>query len=303
MPESPLILNARGVAFACSGSFDRAREDLALASSQFPAMADVYASRGTFILQRRTDPVVALKYFEQSIEISPDYVLALNGRACARLLLHQWDSSAEDFRRVADRLSTEANIMGPMLAANLAVLQEERGKAVEMLLAELTGMDPGTSINEQVAMFRSLSPAQQQIVVDMKANQAAFNGELLSNSFFPSNATVGIEGGLKAGVTGVTPYVAGKVGAEFGLRDTTKWNMQGQQQFLEAVSLSHPNLKPREMGNIEAWTLGHMSDYSVFNQPGGVSSKEFGTEPIDEGQWRILSLYGLLYRVTTNAQD
>ncbi|MCS7306165.1 MAG: tetratricopeptide repeat protein, partial [Thermoguttaceae bacterium] len=103
-----LAFNARGVAYATEKQFRKAREDFQSAiDTSAQQLADAYANIGFLRIDTKEGPEAALKAFDQVLGnntsqpkkegLSPEYGLALEGRACIKLVLKQEESAHKDF--------------------------------------------------------------------------------------------------------------------------------------------------------------------------------------------------------------
>ena len=79
-----LALNARGVAYACTGAFKQALDDFEAACNAKPGLADAHANLGTVLIIKEAASG-ALEQFELALRSSPSFALAQNGQGCARL--------------------------------------------------------------------------------------------------------------------------------------------------------------------------------------------------------------------------
>jgi tetratricopeptide (TPR) repeat protein len=97
-PHFQLALIGRGTAFAAKKQWKEAREDFEEAQrlKDQPALAEAYASMGVLQILKRA-PEGARESYKQAINISPDYVLALNGLACANYGLAEWEVANKNF--------------------------------------------------------------------------------------------------------------------------------------------------------------------------------------------------------------
>jgi len=292
-PGNVLVRNARAVVYAARQEWDAARDDFSVAAAGSSQLADLYSSRGAYILQRQTDPQKALEYYEQALQISPDSSLALNGRACARILMHQWDTALADLEAAGKQPVGAAPQVARVLAANLACAASERKKAVDGILMQVAGIKPGMSIDETMQKINALPLSQRQTALDVANNAAGFNKGVLQNPYVPDKVDLGVTAGMNA----IGPYAEGSASATVFSKDATRQNFNDQSLLRDRIMQDNPGLKPREIGNLDAFVLQHDDAfiYGQFTKPGGVSTSEIGAEPVDAGSWNVTAMYGLAY--------
>jgi tetratricopeptide (TPR) repeat protein len=299
-PRAPLVLNARAVVHAALAEWDAAREDLVAAAEQDPLLSDLFASRGAYILGRATDPQRALEFYVQALKLSPDSILALNGRGCARIVLRQWEDARQDLE-LAVKLSSECSReLATISSFNLDTLVKMFNKASDDALARVVGIKPGMSITEKMDHIRSMPMGQQQLALDVLNNARNWNDRIAGNAMIPK-VEIGIAGGIKGSMIGPQPFLEGKIGLSWDVRETSRFNLGHQTELLDAMKNNNPTLTPKPIDNFTAWTLQHIdSRYKFLAQPGGVSTKEIASEPAEAGNWNVVTVFGLLYDVARN---
>lgn len=115
-PRFQLALIGRGTAFAAKEQWDGARKDFEEAQMEDqPRLAEAYASMGALQILKRA-PEGARQSYEQALNISPGYVLALNGLACAKYGLADWEAANSHFAEAARGLPI------PLFLGNLRAL-------------------------------------------------------------------------------------------------------------------------------------------------------------------------------------
>lgn len=302
-PKNAMVLNARGVVYAAKGEWDDARNDFKEAIEVNPSFAETYASRGTFILQRKTDAKIALDWFDRALEISPDYVLALNGRGGVKNLLQEWDMAVPDFEK-AKKLTTGclSEIAG-VVDLNFALLVDERNKAVSIMLSQLGGVDPGMSIDEKITMMDTWTPSQRQTGFDLLNNANNFNSKVQGGFWNPTKTEIGISAGFKGSIIGPQPFLKGEISVTKDWTTTAKFNQSHQIESMSIMSNRYGITRPNPISDMKAWVQQHMPgmDYGKLTKPRGVSSREIGDRPVDTGNWNVFTLYGLLYKMKPNA--
>jgi tetratricopeptide (TPR) repeat protein len=302
-PQASLTLNARAVAHAAQAEWDASRENFIAAVNLNPPLSDLFASRGGYILQRRTDPQKALDHYEQALKISPNSMLALNGRGCARILLRQWEAAMQDLETAVKLASDCSSELAMIFAINLDRLIKMVNETSEEALSQVAGIKPGMSIDEKMDRISRMPLGQQQLAVDILNNARNWNQRIAGNPFIPK-IDLGLAAGVKGSLFGPVPYVEGRMNLQWDIKETSSFNLSHQTDLLRAISSSGPSLTPNKIDNFTAWTLQHApgSPYPFLAQPGGVSSKEIAAEPIEAGSWNVVSFYGLLYDIGASAK-
>ena len=120
-PNHPLALNARGTVYSAIGKWDHALVDLKKATIARDSLADAHASLGAMWIQRREGAEGALESFNRALALSPDFVLAYNGIACAKYVLGRWEEANKDMADAGKYFTCRHSVL-PILSHNLAVL-------------------------------------------------------------------------------------------------------------------------------------------------------------------------------------
>ena len=149
-PNHLLARHARAVVYATQGNYQAASDDFRAARADSPKLAELHVSYATYLVQKRADAHKALEEYEEALKISPDYVLALNGRG-AMLVLLQRPPEAEAALTKAKQLSVGSLAeMAGVADLNLGALTGKTNKAPEQNLAAVAGWKPGTTIDYNV---------------------------------------------------------------------------------------------------------------------------------------------------------
>lgn len=301
-PQHPLVLHARGVAYASLGALDNASENFRVAARTHTGamLADLFASLGTYILQRKTDARFALKWFEQALKLSPEYVLALNGRGNARMLLQDWDGAAADLHAAKTRSSECLREITEVVNANVAALLEERDKAVSQALTQVAGFDPGFSLQEKISRLDTMPQVQRQRAYDVINNAAQYNRTWEGGLLQPTKTELSFSGGVKGSLIGQQPYLEGKLSATWDWTAKAEFNERQQTQLMDTMRQRYGITQANPINNLKAWASQHLlpgGHYGQLTSPQGVSSREIAAKPMDTGEWNVLTLYGLVYRV------
>lgn len=298
-PNHPMVLNARGVTHAAKGEFDPAREDFKKASETAPPLAEIFASWGTYILQRKTDAQIALERFDRALKISPDYVLALNGRGSARILRQDWDTALSDLKEAKTQATGCLSGIEGVVDLNLASLTDKRNEEVSTMLA----IAPGFSLQEKLSTLDRMTPPQRQAAFDVLNNARNFNGNIQGGFLNPSKTELGVSGGIKGSIVGPRPFLEGKTSATWNWSGKAKYNHGQQTGLMDAMSERYGITQANPINNLKAFGKQHMlpgGKYGKLTSPKGWSSREIGEKPVDTGNWNVFTLYGLLYKIKSD---
>jgi len=151
-PDHHLSMNAKAVALAGSGQWNRALVLLSELIALDPDFADPYGSRGTINVKRSQAPEGAIRWFDKALQIVPDFSLALNGRGSVHVALGNWEAAKADLEEARD-----ASACTLVATENLIAL--ELGRVEELARrGDLADSEAGTS------MLRSIrTPADQRL--------------------------------------------------------------------------------------------------------------------------------------------
>jgi tetratricopeptide (TPR) repeat protein len=295
-PQHVLSLHARGVVRAARGELDATRSDFREAATLDEGLAESQVSRGIYLVQKRTSPEKALECFEKALQISPNYVLALNNRGSLKTVLRKWDEATADLNKARELASGGLLAFRPLVERNIAVLVYRRNKAIEDSLALASGLTPGTDIGETLNEMQSWTPGQRQRFTDGLNDATQFNDGIMRNPAIPDSFNGNLD--LDVGVNALGPYIEGgpSVNATWELKDRTNQNMMHQHQLLDAIQEQF-GVTPNEISNIEGWMINHTPTFQRHLTPGGVSSSEVGRN-VEAGHWDVFTVYGFLYNVS-----
>lgn len=170
-PEHVLSLNARGIVFAAKGDVELARKDfdkaIEIMEKSNGKLADVYANRATWFIQKKEGAEGAIKRFDKAIRINPEFALALFGRGLMKLILNQNDEASNDLETALQNVGCE----NPQyyMAHNF---WRYGAKAANVDLSELIEefKDPGTTLSIEYKEYK-------------KSEESASYWGALSNAF------------------------------------------------------------------------------------------------------------------------
>ncbi len=303
-PNHPMALNARGIVQAAGQQWDKALFDFDNATEVNPFFADAYANRGVLYIQRKDGADGALRAFKRALEISPDFILALNGKASLQIVSGEWDAAEASFEETNKRSIACLSIISDIVTFNLGVLSFSKSEAVSKGIAEIAKIGPGMSATRRSEMISKMSP------------EAAGRLKGLAGGFYiPHNQRVSglpldklgadfkFKSELSGKMVGNVPIVGGKleigggINAKWDIHNRTVNNLRYQNETLDLVNKIHPNVSATKMGPIG--TLKAMSEFWKFthSDAGGVSTASIGDAHVDKGAWDVMTLYGLFYSV------
>jgi len=302
-PGDVMSLHARGVVWATRGSFAQANSDFRSVLKLQGSNAEFWASRGACLIQSKGDMNKASEAYSNALNYSPDYILAVNGRGCVRMAFPaSYDSAYSDFKSINGKFSECNSVILARLAANGEKLTRSMLAERDTLLAQLTGIEPGTPINTRMESFDKLTPPQRQQVIDAVNNDNAYRQNLLQNPLHPTGMDLNTKVSIKATPLGREVGFEGGGTMKYNFKDADQRKLTANESFLNQVKNRY-GMTPNEMSNTEAFRLqklgGFGSGGSAFGkstQPGGVKSSEMAQDSIAmTTKWDVVVLYGLLY--------
>ena len=147
-PKNAILFNARGVVQAAQRKWDYALLDFEEAVAAQASLADAHASRGAMYIQKRDGAEGALKSFKRALDLSPDFALALSGKACAEFALGFIDEAKGDFEAAVSKSSCLQKVIGENIAMILRHIEGERDLQVAKLSDKEAGFLLEKSVNE-----------------------------------------------------------------------------------------------------------------------------------------------------------
>jgi tetratricopeptide (TPR) repeat protein len=297
-PAHLLARHARAVLHAALGDFAAASDDFSTAKAGQPRLAELYVSYATYLVQKRADAGKALEGYDKALQISPDYVLALNGRGAMLQQLGRLPEASETLAKARELSVGGLAAMADVVDMNLVALSGKVNKDLETRLAAVAGWQPGMSVDEKLRLFDSYDDLTKQNVLNDVANAAAFNDRRLGDWTRPSSITAGIECGIEESLVGPTVFGKGHLDATWD-NQATQHNWNVQNDFLEAAAARgyHPEIDATSpWNNVKSFFGNQFGPSHDFSHPGGVSTGEIAAG-LDRGDWNVFMTYGLLYKV------
>jgi tetratricopeptide (TPR) repeat protein len=285
-----------------NGKYDEARRDMNRCMAIAPQFAEVYVSWGTYIVQRKTDPKKALEAFDRALKYSPEYVLALNGKGGMETITGDLNTAAEHLQQAKDISINCLSGLSAIVNLNIAVLGTKINEDMDKRIAKATGINPGMTLDEKMQKFGSLPLQQKQAVIDSAANAANFNRTRLGDISTPDSFKTKSQLNGEIGFKGTVPF--GKIGGSTGIEiytdisGKTSYNVKNQEDFLKSAQQKYglsPSSGYNSFGNdIKSFINNQIGIGSDFSHSGGVSSEQIG-ETLDVGDWKVLTIYGIVY--------
>lgn len=261
-PDDAKILNACGAAWAMQGQLDSSIYCVSRAIAVDHEFADAWASRGSILIKSKNGATGALSDFQKALELSPDFALALNGRACAEFAMGQWDSAQTDLVDATDACD-EAEIA--------------RANMVMLASAKVT-LAVDTAADEEAKM--SLDKAR--LTMQRLGNQIAVVGDVGLHAMYGTLRD--LRPSINAGLS--TQGGAARVG--LGVGATPDW---------ASIARDALTMLQSDMGN--RYDAIHNIDLQLHNMgPGGVLI-DVQKGYVDEGNW-LDTWLGLGYAVPSS---
>ena len=170
-----LVYNARGVLHGVHGARDVSKADLQQACRLTPWLADAWASLGTLKLQHRATKG-ALKDYVRALDLSPDFALAENGRACA--LLHGGNEAQAEaaFEHCLDDQAVRL-----LAAGNLTATLSQKAESLRSIVEAVRA--PGTSVvtrddryvQQMRTNLKTMSPSEMKGYLEQQIKTQGYN--------------------------------------------------------------------------------------------------------------------------------
>ncbi|GEM_PF-1101227 len=143
----PLALNARGVVYCALRQFDNAMSDFLNAVTSNSRFADSHNNLGALAVQQKEGAQGALDDFNIALKISPDFVLALYGHGCVKLIIGQWQEGKNDLQNSISKNNCSRQRLLTKLEGTYQALTE---KELETKLTAASGENPGFALESQL---------------------------------------------------------------------------------------------------------------------------------------------------------
>src|ERR1035441_878466 len=316
-----MTFSARGVVSAARQNLSGALDDFDQALSTYSRFADAYANLGMRSIQKKDGATVALQRFERALELSPQYSLALHGRACIKMVLGK--DPTEDLTN-AVRYAGCASTQALFRDNTVRIAAYWRGMDKHQLIALESQPQPGTTmtVNFQKAdteLHNYLNKPTQY-----NFNRLAEASEKLTSQQYSTFFSDKVAPALKSDSTLNSTY--SKQLGEFG-----SWNKSVTPKIADAMKNTgagitvgslwtdpEPTTKAiigtagvgiNRLGDkLGGWAETHSQFYNNATdaysksmgqefKPGGVDTS-FGKAVWDEGDWPFAPYYGMGYGVS-----
>ena len=166
-PKNDLLLNARGVCYACRLDSTRARTDFRAAAGVNPNLADAFVNVGGTYIRECHNAKVALTEFEKALSIEADFKLANIGKASAYYGIGRYSDAASILQPLVKDTYCSA-----IAIPNLYTVQ---GCIDKSLLLAVADSEVGSTINVAgiASELQSIRTQTAQMQVDLAAHQAS----------------------------------------------------------------------------------------------------------------------------------
>jgi tetratricopeptide (TPR) repeat protein len=299
-PQHPLVLNARGVTYAATEQWNLAVDDFAAASEGKASFADAYASRGALYIQKRTGAQGALRWFNRALQIAPEFTLALNGRAAARFALRHWEEARKDFQTAQEQSACTRAIVEDNISR---VVQYMNGLGEKPQLAALADSDAGTTLDRRYEALKS-NPSQgntNKFISDLRGQPMAVQEHYFNQvkDFARQNPQWGntVNQRVEVAKNWNRPGGGGEFWSSLIPKNVDVRTPKGGGG-IGGVGLQQNRLDVTR-GNFD--TATRMQNVVGPGLLGGGVSVNFAAAHFDEGEWPVITQYGLLYPVQSSA--
>jgi len=292
-----LLLNARGVCFAIQKKWNNAMIDLYMATKCNSNFSDAYSNLGNLYLLRNEGASGAIDAFNKALKISPDFIIALNGRISANVVLGDLNNIEIDIKNIVKQ-KEKVSLIYDSINKNITTLLQRESLSILQNINKIKNNKPGMTIEQKTEYIKNLSSHE---VAQLKGlNNDAIKFNRIISVFSPDEITNKKYYELSVGTNGPVPFAKIKVGesmdSKYNKLDRTVNNIRYQQETLNLLNSNFPNINPKSISRINVsfrqkhWNITH-------HNAGGVSTEEIGNAHIDKGNWNIITLFGLLYEI------
>ncbi|MBC8490725.1 MAG: tetratricopeptide repeat protein, partial [Bacteroidetes bacterium] len=297
-PDYALALNARGVCNSAKNMLNKALVDFFMATKIDSMFADAYANQGALSIQKREGANGALKAFNKALKISHNFILALNGRASISIVIDKWNQAESDLEQIYKTRTECLSKIIEYLAMNAHIFLYANSEAISETINKLAKIKPGMSQETISQKIAELSPQDKALVLGSLENALRWNSSTLP--LIPDMANINIYAKGKGFLVGNVPIGYGEVGAKvdisWNLSENALENMRFQEDVHRELCTRFPEIKPVKLNIFESFILSQ-TKFRELTQPGGVSTQEIEQARTDKGNWNVVTLYGLLYRI------
>ncbi|MEZ4994623.1 MAG: tetratricopeptide repeat protein [Saprospiraceae bacterium] len=153
----PLALVSRGEIYAVTGELGRATIDFKKATLSNSSLSQAHVGYGATLILRNSSPEEARASFNQALRLSPENVIALNGRACAEFRLGHWKSTVSDL--------SQSNAVAPwfiLSTVNMTLFASIKDQLLIPIKSKKNSIHPGTSIEVINTYIQNLSSEENR---------------------------------------------------------------------------------------------------------------------------------------------
>ena len=303
--RNALALNGRGVVNAQRGDLSKAVDDFLLATMVDPELADAFANLGAVAIHQKEGAKGALRDYSEAIRLSPGFGLALYGRGCVKLVLHDWEAAKTDIKDSMARVGCAPQIIVEALESADKLLAGSE----KTMLAKADGAKPGFSVSTTTldkfergdvgfsgwALQNSLKHAQTQMEVSAIIGAAKKGVEFKNDPAYTAAINRDIAAGknwhtergaignvidsfqFNSKATGIAPgALAGEIGGSFGRNISRDYGLRSQHHNGIADSIANKAFGAHNTGGFDAAPSDAI---------------------LDDGDWPYIPLYGLAFQM------
>jgi len=294
----PLLLNARGINYAAQEKWDNALIDFYMATKVNSSFADAYASHATMYIRKGDGAEGALNWSNRALEISPDFVLALNTRASANFALGKWEQAQQDFQSVREK----ATCISGILASNIVkIIEYMNGNIVEL-----------ANSSKKTKNTQNVGTTLLSLFDKLKSNPSRWNANRFVSYVGKHPDQMKFATVMVNGEASLNQTWGGRVNKHFN--DIDKWNSGGAKVLTSVLGGLNVSFGiGYDLSNI----MEHQNNVTIRNQrtsktlsnslsrqnwhqqqhsnPSGVKTEPM-VERLDEGNWPFVVNYGLNYK-------
>jgi tetratricopeptide (TPR) repeat protein len=294
-PKDALSLHARGVVRSLNDDVSGGIEDLRRAGELNPAFAAAFASRGfSYLRFKRAD--AAEEAFDAALKIAPDFGLATAGKAYAEFALGRWDRGNRDLPRAGELSACAADLLAPHVVQIAAWVDRRSGTS-----GEEPGGSPGTQMDRHLQDLTAGNLGALSAIARSLPEHPELTGKVRSTLDSLSQQNPGLSRLINSRTASGLDWTKPNGRAETllnGLKSISgRIGVQDPRSGVGAhVDINPGSLLNEQLGKTRNDHLGWQVLQNLNGQRpiGGVTTSLVAAH-VDQGDWPLLPLDGLLY--------
>ena len=266
------------------------------------SFADAHASLGGMYLQKRSGFEGAKIAFDHALIQNPNFALVYNGRAAVAILTDSLTRAKTDLQYAKKHAPDCAIDLQLAIIDNAEAISELEIQAIRFALGDTTEYAYGMSLEKRVEWIRSKIFSDDEIskYMGVLLNNKCYNADYAQFAADKIEITNKYELGAGKNAIGnsLMAKLSGAMTGTINERKITLDNLKYQDQSIDALKIVAPNVKPKNVGNIEAFLNRGKINELQKSTYGGVTTHKLADGKMNQNQLKINSLFGLAYPIT-----